>query len=164
MIFAQKQWGWLTLAFICLSASTTFSLVIPKMLGKGIDTVLSSGERGMLLIAALAVIGASALRGISAYGNSYLSELVSQKTAYDIRNALYDRLQRLSFAYHDKTQTGQLMSRATADVEAIRASGHVVEPEGAIGSRLDRLTLRQPEEARSVGLQHQQRHYRAEQQ
>jgi ATP-binding cassette subfamily B protein len=66
------------------------------------------------------VIGASALRGISAYGNSYLSELVSQKTAYDIRNALYDRLQRLSFAYHDKTQTGQLMSRATADVEAIR--------------------------------------------
>ena len=120
MIFAQKQWGWLTLSFICLSASTTFSLVIPKMLGKGIDTVLSSGERGMLLLAAVAVIGASALRGISAYGNSYLSELVSQKTAYDIRNALYDRLQRLSFAYHDKTQTGQLMSRATADVEAIR--------------------------------------------
>lgn len=120
MIFAQKQWGWLTLAFICLSASTTFSLVIPKMLGKGIDTVLSSGERGMLLLAAVAVMGASALRGISAYGNSYLSELVSQKTAYDIRNALYDRLQRLSFAYHDKTQTGQLMSRATADVEAIR--------------------------------------------
>jgi len=120
MIFAQKQWGWLTLAFICLSASTTFSLVIPKMLGKGIDTVLSSGERGMLLLSAVAVIGASALRGISAYGNSYLSELVSQKTAYDIRNALYDRLQRLSFAYHDKTQTGQLMSRATADVEAIR--------------------------------------------
>ena len=120
MIFAQKQWGWLTLSFICLSASTTFSLVIPKMLGKGIDTVLSSGERGMLLLSAVAVIGASALRGISAYGNSYLSELVSQKTAYDIRNALYDRLQRLSFAYHDKTQTGQLMSRATADVEAIR--------------------------------------------
>ena len=120
MTFAQKQWGWLTLAFICLSASTTFSLVIPKMLGKGIDTVLSSGERGMLLLSAVAVIGASALRGISAYGNSYLSELVSQKTAYDIRNALYDRLQRLSFAYHDKTQTGQLMSRATADVEAIR--------------------------------------------
>ncbi len=120
MIFAQKQWGWLTLAFICLLASTTSSLVIPKMLGKGIDTVLSSGERGMLLLSAVAVIGASALRGISAYGNSYLSELVSQKTAYDIRNALYDRLQRLSFAYHDKTQTGQLMSRATADVEAIR--------------------------------------------
>ncbi len=120
MMFAQKQWGWLTLAFICLMASTTFSLVIPKMLGKGIDTVLSSGERAMLLLAAVAVIGASALRGISAYGNSYLSELVSQKTAYDIRNALYDRLQHLSFAYHDKTQTGQLMSRTTADVEAVR--------------------------------------------
>ncbi|GAI64142.1 unnamed protein product, partial [marine sediment metagenome] len=59
-------------------------------------------------------------RGISAYGHNYLSAVVSQKTSYDIRNALYDKLQRLSFAYHDKAQTGQLMSRATADVEAIR--------------------------------------------
>jgi ATP-binding cassette subfamily B protein len=39
---------------------------------------------------------------------------------YDIRNALYDRLQRLSFAFHDGAQTGQLMSRATVDVEAVR--------------------------------------------
>jgi len=68
----------------------------------------------------VAVVGASALRGFFAYGYSYLSEVISQKTSYDIRNAFYDRLQRLSFAYHDETQTGQLMSRATVDVEAIR--------------------------------------------
>ena len=40
--------------------------------------------------------------------------------AYDLRNLIYDRLQRLSYAYHDRQQTGQLMSRATADVEAVR--------------------------------------------
>jgi ATP-binding cassette subfamily B protein len=90
------------------------------MLGDAIDTITSSGERSFLIIAALVVIGASALRGIAAYGNTYFSEVVSQKTSYDIRNTLYDHLQRLSFAYHDKTQTGQLMSRATVDVEAIR--------------------------------------------
>jgi len=120
IIFAQKYWGWLLLAFICLVATTVFSLAVPWILGEAIDTVMGIGERSFLILAAVAVLGANALRGISAYGHSYLSESVSLKTSYDIRNALYDRLQRLSFAYHDQSQTGQLMSRATADVEAIR--------------------------------------------
>ena len=118
--FAQKYWRMLLLAFICLVATTAFSLAIPRMLGEGIDAVLSQGERSFLILAAAVVIGASALRGASAYGHTYLSQIVSQKTSYDIRNAIYDRLQRLSFAYHDQAQTGQLMSRATVDVEAIR--------------------------------------------
>jgi len=90
------------------------------MLGEGIDTVLGSGERSFLWLAAGIVLGASALRGVSEYGNRYFREVVSQKTSYDVRNALYDRLQHLSFAYHDQAQTGQLMSRATVDVEAVR--------------------------------------------
>ena len=55
-----------------------------------------------------------------AYGQTYLGEWLSQRVAYDIRNQIYDRLQRLSYAYHDQQQTGQLMSRATQDVEAVR--------------------------------------------
>ena len=120
MVFAQKHWAWLLLAFICLLITTAFSLAIPWILREAIDSVISHGERSFLILAAVAVVGASVLRGISAYGYSYLTEVVSQKTSYGIRNALYDRLQRLSFAYHDQTQTGQLMSRATADVEAVR--------------------------------------------
>ncbi len=94
-------------------------MAIPWILGESIDAVLGYGERSFLILAAV-VVGASALRGIFSYGNTYLSEVISEKTSYDIRNAIYDRLQRLSFAYHDKTQTGQLMSRATVDVEAVR--------------------------------------------
>jgi len=120
MVFTRKYWLWLLLAFICLLVTTAFSLAVPWILREAIDNVLSQGERSFLILAAVAVIGVSALRGISAYGNNYLSEVTAQKTAYDIRNTLYDRLQRLSFAYHDRTQTGQLMSRATADVEALR--------------------------------------------
>ncbi|MFC2071694.1 ABC transporter ATP-binding protein [Chloroflexota bacterium] len=119
-VFLKKYWLLLVLAFICLVATTAFSLAVPRMLGEGIDSVLSSGERSFLILAAAVVIGASVLRGLSAYGYTYLSQTVSQKTSYDIRNAIYDRLQRLSFAYHDQSQTGQLMSRATVDVEAIR--------------------------------------------
>ncbi|MFC2055959.1 ABC transporter ATP-binding protein [Chloroflexota bacterium] len=118
--FVRKYWAWLLLAFICLMASTAFSLVIPRMMGDAIDTALGSGERSFLILAAVVMVGAAALRGVAEFGNRYLTESVSQKTAYDIRNAIFDRLQRLSFAYHDQVQTGQLMSRATIDVEAIR--------------------------------------------
>ena len=130
IFFVRKHWWGLAVALLCMVATTGFSLIIPRMLGNGIDTALQTGSSGFLwwqtspemaiwLVAGV-VIGASIFRGVSAYGQTYYSQAVSQKTSYDIRNAIYDRLQRLSFAYHDQSQTGQLMSRATVDVEAIR--------------------------------------------
>ena len=121
MSFLKKHWAMWLLAFVCLSASTVFSLVIPKMLGNGIDTVLNSGRAATLIIAAGIILGSSALRGITGYGNRYFTQVISQRVAYDLRNHLYDHLQGLSFAYFDKAQTGQLMSRATIDIEAVRA-------------------------------------------
>ena len=120
MDFLKKYWAMWLLAFVCLTASTIFSLIIPKMLGNGIDTVLNSGRSITLIIAAGVIIGSSALRGITGYGNRYFTQVISQHVAYDIRNKLYDHLQSLSFAYFDKAQTGQLMSRATVDIEAVR--------------------------------------------
>jgi ATP-binding cassette subfamily B protein len=121
MSFLKKQWAMWILAFVCLTASTAFSLVIPKMLGNGIDTVLNSGRAATLIIAAGIILGSSALRGITGYGNRYFTQVISQRVAYDLRNHLFDHLQGLSFAYFDKAQTGQLMSRATVDIEAVRA-------------------------------------------
>jgi len=120
MVFVRKYWAWFVLAFICLVANTGFGLVVPWLIREAIDTVISKGESSFLILAAGAIIGASILRGVFAYGNHYIGEVTSQKVAYDVRNAIYDQLQRLSFAYHDRTQTGQLMSRATVDVEAVR--------------------------------------------
>ncbi len=116
----QKYWPLLLLAFACLVIGTAFGIVIPRMLGDGIDTVLGSGKRSFVIIVAVVIIAASALRGVAGYGQRYFNEVVAQKTCYNIRNALYERLQRLSFAFHDRSQTGQLMSRATVDVEAVR--------------------------------------------
>ena len=118
--FARKYWIWLLATFICLVATTAFNLATPWFLRLAIDTAMGNGDPVFLILMAVAVVGSSILRGIFVYGESYLSEVASQKTAYDIRNALYDRLQRLCFSYHDSNQTGQLMSRATADVEAVR--------------------------------------------
>jgi ATP-binding cassette subfamily B protein len=80
---------------------------------------LNGGE--MALVWAALLIGAFAVaRGFFAFSQSYLSERVSQNIAFDFRNELYEKVQRLSFSYHDRTQTGQLMIRATDDVEKVR--------------------------------------------
>ena len=112
---------WLLIgSYACLFASSLAFLAIPMILGTAIDSVLESGMQSRLMYLALVIVAAAAVRGVFAYGQMYLGEAMSQRVAYDLRNAFYDRLQRLSFGYHDRQHTGNLMSRATLDVESIR--------------------------------------------
>ena len=113
----------LGVAWLCVVGSGAFMLVGPKLLGWAIDygiTQQHDQRTVVLIVAALSIFGAAAFRSISQYGRQYLGQWLGQKVAYDLRNDIYNRLQRLSFAYHDSHQTGQLMSRATQDVEAIQ--------------------------------------------
>ena len=73
-----------------------------------------------LISAILFILFFAALRGIFSFLQAYWAEKNSQAVAYDLRNDLYAKIQRLSFSYHDKNQTGQLMIRATDDVEKVR--------------------------------------------
>ena len=73
-----------------------------------------------LINALILIIIFAALRGIFAFLQAFWGEKNSQAVAYDIRNELYAKIQSLSFSYHDKNQTGQLMIRATDDVEKVR--------------------------------------------
>jgi ATP-binding cassette subfamily B protein len=73
-----------------------------------------------LITAILFIVLFAALRGLFAFLQAYWAEKNSQSVAYDLRNDLYAKIQRLSFSYHDKNQTGQLMIRATDDVEKVR--------------------------------------------
>ena len=73
-----------------------------------------------LINALLFIILFAALRGLFAFLQAFWAEKNSQAVAYDIRNELYAKIQTLSFSYHDKNQTGQLMIRATDDVEKVR--------------------------------------------
>ncbi|HLB28491.1 MAG TPA: ABC transporter transmembrane domain-containing protein, partial [Dehalococcoidales bacterium] len=115
-----KYWPQALLAYFTLFAGAGFALLIPRLTGNAIDLALTSGDGGSLALLTLGVVGAGLLRSILSYGQSYLSEYLSQRVAYDIRKQFYNRLQSLSYAFHDKSQTGQLMSRATSDVEGVR--------------------------------------------
>ena len=68
----------------------------------------------------LAIVVFSVVRAVFAFGQQYNAERISQNVAFDIRNELFANIQRLSFSYLDRNQTGQLMIRATDDVEKVR--------------------------------------------
>jgi ABC-type multidrug transport system fused ATPase/permease subunit len=126
--FLKKYWKRVTLAYVCLFLSVGFSLGMPELVKQAIDrgigfdpqTLEMSGSKSLLIWLGVAILVVAALRGVCAFWQTYLGEYISQRVAYDIRNLFYDRVQRLSFAFHDTAQTGQLMSRATQDVEAVR--------------------------------------------
>ncbi len=104
----------------CLALATAFSLIIPWLLAWVVNVGVQNGHFSDLLLAAGAVVVASTLRGLSAYGQGYLSQALSSLVAYDLRNQVYQHLQGLSFSFHDEAETGQLMSRMTVDIETIR--------------------------------------------
>jgi ABC-type multidrug transport system fused ATPase/permease subunit len=85
-----------------------------------VDRPTFEGKTSTLAIAAGLIVAVALMRGFFTYWMQFLGEWLSQHVAYDLRNHIYEKLQRLSYAYHDKQQTGQLMSRATQDVEATR--------------------------------------------
>jgi ATP-binding cassette subfamily B protein len=78
------------------------------------------GNTGFLVLASGAIILFAVGRGLAGFGMQYLGQTIGQDASYDIRNAIFNNLQSLSYGYHDKVQTGQVMSRITQDVESVR--------------------------------------------
>lgn len=121
----------LILAYLSFFAAIGFALLIPRLFGSSIDRLIrfdpSDGrviplqvDTWTLVLMALALLGASLLRGVFDFARMYTADSLSHKVSYDLRTLLYDKLQHLSFAFHDTEHTGNLMSKATADVEQVR--------------------------------------------
>ena len=77
-------------------------------------------SQSALIAAGVAILIFAIVRGIFSFLQAFNAERLSQSMAFDMRNDLFSKIQRLSFSYHDKNQTGQLMIRATDDVEKVR--------------------------------------------
>jgi ATP-binding cassette, subfamily B, multidrug efflux pump len=118
--YASRYRLFTVLAYLCLLGSTGLNLVQPLIIQQVIDRGIGQGEVTVLYVASILLIVVNVTAAILSFGMSYLNEFVSQRVAYDLRNRLYDHLQRLSFAYHDRARTGELMSRVTSDVDAAR--------------------------------------------
>ena len=119
--YLRPYWKQVALTYFCLAASMGLNLLIPQVVRGVLDRGLGDRDLRFLELSALTIIGIALVNAFVAFGLQYMREWVSQRVAYDVRNQLYDHVQRLSFSYHDTAQTGQFMSRATSDVDAIRA-------------------------------------------
>ena len=106
-------------AYVMNLATTLSALAIPPLIGNAIDRALGSGSQVEVLFAGLAILGAGVLRGVCGYMQIYLTGWMTGLVEKDLQVRLLDKLQHLSFGFHDRHRTGDLMSRATADVDAV---------------------------------------------
>ena len=122
----RYRWG-MAIALITTIVAAGFQLLIPQYLGEAVDSaqgLLAGGDeaaaREALWRAAALLLGASILRGLFTMWHNYQGEAIGQRIAYDLRIAYYAQLQRLSFGFHDRVHTGELITRGMLDIEGIR--------------------------------------------
>jgi ATP-binding cassette subfamily B protein len=99
---------------------TALSLVIPQFIRWIVDHGIREQNQSLLTWSVVGLLGLTLVKGVLTFFEGRWSEVQSQNVAYDLRNAIHSKLAALSFAYHDQTETGQLLSRAMQDVERIR--------------------------------------------
>ncbi|CAG0946806.1 putative ABC transporter ATP-binding protein [Anaerolineae bacterium] len=107
-------------AYLALLGITALALVIPQFIRWIIDRGIGQRDTALLVWSVLALLVLTLIKGVLTFFQGQWTETASQGVAYDLRNAIHRKLAGLSFAYHDRTETGQVLSRAIQDVDRIR--------------------------------------------
>jgi len=105
-------------SFVLAAAAMGVSVVVPYLVGRTVDEIRGDGTN--LWPLGLAVAGAGLLRLVFSVARRLVAGRVSLGVEYDLRNRMYEHLQSLELAFFDSQQTGQLMSRATVDLQSVR--------------------------------------------
>lgn len=106
---------YLTMLFI-----TAINIWVPQLIRQGIDGSVFGDNAQLLGQVTLLLLGITLVKGVFTYFQGKWIETSSQNVAYDLRNQLLQKLTDLSFSFHDKTEAGQILTRAMQDVERIR--------------------------------------------
>ena len=118
--FLKAYWRQALGMFVSLLISTASMLLIPRMSQYIIDEGIIQKDASKVVWMALAMIGAAAMRALFQFAQGALSTRVANGVGFDLRNAIYAKIQSLSFSYHDRAQTGQLLTRATSDADRVQ--------------------------------------------
>jgi ATP-binding cassette subfamily B multidrug efflux pump len=117
-----KPYLWqLSLNLLVLLVITGLALIVPGIIQNVIDQGLKAGEAPFLLRSALILLAIGVLTALLNLLQRYLTEWIGAHVGYDLRNAMYERIQELPFTYHDHTTTGQLINRCIEDVRAVQS-------------------------------------------
>lgn len=109
------------IAALSLGLAAAFSAATYLILGRFIDELVLENDIGKYIpLIAASFFGLAVLQGVFTYISGRLAAKTSEGITRRLRNFLFDHIQRLSFSYHDKTKTGELIQRTTSDVDAVR--------------------------------------------
>jgi ABC-type multidrug transport system fused ATPase/permease subunit len=116
--FLRPYRGGVAVSFVLAAAAMGVGVLIPYLVGRTVDEIRTGGVD--LWPLALAVAGAGVLRLAFSVARRLVAGRVSLGVEYDLRNRIYRHLHSLELAFFDSQQTGQLMSRATVDLQSVR--------------------------------------------
>ncbi|UNK20601.1 ABC transporter ATP-binding protein/permease [Paenibacillus sp. N3/727] len=119
-VFFWEKRSYLFLSILCLAMATALGLVYPHLLQRLIDDAIKPKNFSLVPQLALTVVGVVTLKAFLQFLHGFFGGRLGNFLAYKMRNACYEKLQFLSFRYYDTARTGDLMSRLTGDLEAIR--------------------------------------------
>lgn len=117
--YVLRYWQLLLGGLSIVAVVTYLGTVTPQITRWMIDSGIGENQLSPLAKGGILILGLSAARAVLQFVQRYAMEYNSQRVIFDLRNKLYAHLQQLSFGYFDTAQTGQLMSRLTADVETL---------------------------------------------
>lgn len=121
VLASLRAYRWTSLgALVSLLLLTVANALTPQLFRWGIDQGIVKPNLQIVFYSAAWMVVAAIARGVFNFGQSYLAEAASQGVAYDLRNQIFSKIQNLSFSYHDRSQTSQLLTRVTSDIEQIR--------------------------------------------
>ena len=118
--YLRPYWRLTVGSYVAMLAVNALTLMIPQFIRWIVDAGIDQHNMSLLNWSVAGLLGLTAVKGIVTYLQGRWSEVMSQGVAYDLRNAIHAKLAALSFAYHDRTETGQLLSRAVQDVDRVR--------------------------------------------
>jgi ABC-type multidrug transport system fused ATPase/permease subunit len=116
----RPHWKLTAGAYLMLMLIDGISIVQPQIIRRIIDSGISVGNTKLLTLAVTALLVLVIFKGVFTFFQGRWTEVASQNVAYDLRNDLQRQITRLSFAFHDQSEAGDLLSRAIQDVERIR--------------------------------------------
>ena len=105
----------LLFGYTAMLAASLINLLVPQVVKSAIDRGLAAGNVSALIQPAALILGIAAIRGVMAFGQRYCGEWLTHRVAYDLRNDFFNAIQLVTISFHDRANTGDLMSRATSD-------------------------------------------------
>jgi ATP-binding cassette, subfamily B, bacterial len=113
------RWS-LVVSIVLAVGSQAIAILLVRITQSVIDNAIKPQDERMLWIFIAVIVGLGLVKALLMVGRRFISGRQALGVEYDMRNALYAHLLRLSFGFYDRHQTGQLMSRATVDLQAVR--------------------------------------------